>query len=135
MEQSKTERGELEMREGRRDRRQIRRTDGVPAMLATGGLAAAFGAATCCALPLFMARFALGAGWRSGITIMATPHRSSLLTAAAVLLIAAAGIYWWQARRARCASDAICARPALRMLTLSAILAGSVLLAAGSYYA
>jgi len=44
-------------------------------LLAIGGLAAAFGAASCCAIPMLLGSLGLGSAWLAGVAIVAAPHR------------------------------------------------------------
>jgi mercuric ion transport protein len=48
-------------------------------ILAFGGLAAAFGAAACCALPVGLGVLGLGSAWLIGVASIAAPYRSLLL--------------------------------------------------------
>jgi mercuric ion transport protein len=54
-----------------------RRASGA-ALLTLGGLAAAFGLASCCALPLLLTTLGLGTAWLSVVAVMAAPHRGVL---------------------------------------------------------
>jgi len=58
-------------------------------MLAAGGLAAAFGAASCCALPLLLGPLGLGSAWLVAVAWLAAPHRIALLIAAVVCVCSA----------------------------------------------
>lgn len=51
--------------------------------LTVGGLVAAFGVASCCALPFLLATAGVGAAWLGGIALLAAPHRPFLVAAAA----------------------------------------------------
>ena len=57
--------------------------------LASGGLAAAFGAASCCALPALLGSFGLGSAWLGSLAVAAGPHRAVLLAVAVSFLSAA----------------------------------------------
>ncbi|MBW8269629.1 mercuric transporter MerT family protein [Caldovatus aquaticus] len=109
------------------------------ALLAAGGLAAAFGAAACCALPALPGALGLGGAWLFGLALLAGPHRTLLLAAAAVCLAGAALLLWRRRRTdaaTACAPGAACpARPALRRLAAAGLLLGTVLLAPGYAYA
>ena len=48
-------------------------------LLAAGGIAAAFGAASCCALPMLLGSFGLGSAWLIAVAWLAAPHRLALL--------------------------------------------------------
>jgi len=95
-----------------------------------GGLAAAFGVASCCALPLLLTTLGLGTAWLGGIALLAAPHRPFLLAAAAFCLLSGAFLFWRQQRTA-----AVCSRPAVRVTTTLGLLLGLVLLALGYVYA
>src|SRR5713226_6129593 len=44
-------------------------------LLAAGGLAAAFGAASCCGLPVLLGSLGLGSAWLVAVAWIAAPHR------------------------------------------------------------
>ena len=100
-------------------------------LLTFSGLAAAFGAASCCALPLLLASLGLGTVWLGGIALLAAPHRGVLLAAAAVCLAGGAALLWRQRGAAACALGTGCARPAVLGVNAAGLLLGSVLLALG----
>jgi mercuric ion transport protein len=107
---------------------------GTGAVLLTGaGLVAAFGAAACCGLPLILAGFGLGYAWLLGPALLAAPHLTLLLVTAPLLLTGGAVLLWRQSR-ARCASNAICARPEVRAATLIGLLLGVAFLTLGYAY-
>lgn len=74
--------------------------DTVRTVLAAGGLLAAFGMASCCALPIALSMLGIGAASLVGIGYLATPYQRELLLAAALCLAAVAFLSWrqWQAR-------------------------------------
>src|SRR5690348_4866869 len=80
-------------------------------LLALGGLAAAFGAASCCALPMLLAGAGLGSAWLIGVTAIAAPHRIALIGVAAVCLAAGGAVF---ARHQRAVACGACAH---RMVT------------------
>lgn len=100
-------------------------------MLALGGMAAAFGAASCCGLPFVLASAGLGTAWLTGIAMLAAPHRSALLIVGAFGPACGAWLLWRQPLAATCADRAGCARPAARGLTLIGLPAGTALLYRG----
>jgi mercuric ion transport protein len=104
-----------------------------PVLLTAGGVAAAFAVASCCGLPLLMAGLGMGTVWLSGVALLAGPYRVLLLGAATLALGAAAILLWRQ--RIACAPGSICARPAVRALTLAGLVVGLVLLYLGYAYA
>ena len=105
-------------------------------LLTIGGLAAAFGVAACCALPLLLISLGLGTAWLGGIASIAEPSRTLLLAVAALALAGGAILLWRQQRQAAaCGPRGICTPPAVRMLTLFGLIVGAVLLCAGYLYA
>jgi mercuric ion transport protein len=69
-------------------------------VLAAGGLLAAFGMASCCALPVALSMAGIGAAFLVGIGYLATPYQRELLLAATLCLAAVAFLSWrqWRAR-------------------------------------
>jgi len=100
-----------------------------------GGLAAAFGAASCCALPLLLGSLGLGSAWLVTVAWIASPHRVALLAAAAVCLLGAGGIFEWRRRAAACTRGVSCGRPATTALLICVISVGAVLALLGYLYA
>src|SRR3546814_13289853 len=47
--------------------------------LTLAGIAAAFGVAACCALPILLASAGIGAAWLSGVAVVSAPYRTPLL--------------------------------------------------------
>ena len=73
-------------------------------LLVAGGLVSAFGAASCCALPLLLGGLGLGSAWLGSLAVFAGPHRPELLAAAVICLLAGGGILFRRrtpTRRAR----------------------------------
>jgi len=107
-----------------------------PVLLTLGGLAAAFGVASCCALPLLLTTLGLGTAWLGGVALLAAPHRPILLAAAALCLLGGAALLWRQRKAgAVCSPGAICSRPAVHGRTAAGLLLGLVLLTLGYAYA
>ena len=105
------------------------------ALLTLGGVAAAFGVAACCALPLLLVSLGLGTAWLGGIASIAAPIRSLLLVFAALALVGGAILLWRQQRQAAtCGPDGVCTPPVVRLLTLVGLILGAVLLIAGYLY-
>lgn len=105
------------------------------ASLTLAGIAAAFGAASCCALPLLFASAGIGTAWLGGIGILAAPYRTPLLALSLASLGAGALILVrQQLRAARCGPDGPCAPAWLRLLTLAGLIAGGALLWLGYRY-
>jgi mercuric ion transport protein len=102
--------------------------------LTAAGLVAAFGVASCCGLPFLLTTAGLGTAWLGGFALLAAPYRAFLLTAATVCLAGGAVLLWRQ-RSVVCAPGAICARPAIRGVTLAGLFVGLALLYLGYAYA
>ena len=104
-------------------------------LLALTGLTAAFGAASCCALPLLLGSLGLGSAWLIGIAWIAAPHRLALLLAAVICLVGAGGIFDWRRRIAVCTPSTPCGRPATTALLVCIMSLGAVLAVLGYLYA
>ena len=110
--------------------------EGGAVLLAIGGLAAAFGAASCCALPVLLASLGLGSAWLGSLALLAGPHQLGLLTAAIVCL--AAGVLVLVRRRrtaAACAPGVSCGRPEVTALMTGILSLGAVLIVLGFIFA
>ncbi len=106
------------------------------ALFTLAGLAAAFGVASCCALPLLLATIGVSTAWLGGVALMAAPHRGVLLAVGALCLSGGAILLWRQQRAATtCGPNGVCKPPAIRALTLVGLLIGVGLLWAGYSYA
>ena len=106
-----------------------------PLALAATGLAAAFGAASCCALPLILASAGIGTAWLGTLATVASPIRPILLLVATLSLVAAAVLVWRQERAIRACGAGACGRRVSRTLSFVAIGAGATLLVLGFVYA
>lgn len=105
------------------------------ALLTFGGIAAAFGVAACCALPIWLTAAGLSAAWLGGIGGMAAPYRNPLLGVSALCLIGGAILLWrMQRTAATCGPDGICTPPALRALLFLGLVSGVALLWLGYVY-
>ncbi|HEV8679791.1 MAG TPA: mercuric transporter MerT family protein [Stellaceae bacterium] len=105
-------------------------------LLTAGGLAAAFGAAACCALPVVLGAVGLGGAWLATIAWVAAPHRGALLAIAIVCLLSGAVLPVLLRRRAAvCAPGTVCARPAVTLLTTGGLSLGTVLAVLAFVYA
>lgn len=105
--------------------------DTTKTLLAAAGLAAAFGVASCCALPVALSLVGIGAASASLFVIgsLAAPYQHVLFYAA-VLLLGAAGVVMWRQRRVRaCSPGAARARPALDAASIAAMVLALGLLA------
>ena len=104
-------------------------------LFTVAGLAAAFGVAACCALPLLLISLGLSTAWLGGVASFAEPNRNLLMIFATLALGAGAFFLWRQQRHAaRCGPNGICTPPAVRVLTLAGLIVGVVLLIAGYLY-
>lgn len=106
------------------------------AALFTGaGIAAAFGLASCCALPMTLATMGLGTAWLSGVATLAAPYRAILVAVGALSLLGGAVLLWRQQRAAMtCGPDGACTPGYVRLATLVGLIIGTVLLWAGYTY-
>jgi mercuric ion transport protein len=105
------------------------------ASLTLGGIAAAFGVASCCALPFLLASIGIGSAWLGGIGLAAAPYRTPLLLIGALCLAAGAvSLARQQITASRCGPDGVCTPPAVRIVTLVGLLIGLVLLYLGYRY-
>ena len=101
------------------------------ATLLTGaGLVAAFGAASCCALPLGLAMVGIGSAWLVPLAVLTFPYQSYLVLLAASSLIAG-GVLLWRREAVVCANGAFCERPVGRAVTMVALALGAVLAVLG----
>ena len=114
----------------------IPRSPALASILTLSGLAAAFGLASCCALPLFLATLGLSTAWLGGVGLVAASHRMFLMIVAA-LCLGGGGLLLWRQQRAAatCGPNGACTPPAIRALTLVGLLIGLALLWAGYAYA
>lgn len=99
-----------------------------PAVLAAGGIAAAFGAASCCAIPMLFGSVGLGAIGSALFMPVLVPFQPYLLAAALACLAAAGALLW---RRQICNS---CGTRTTTTLTLIGLVFGLALLALGLAY-
>lgn len=116
---------------------ELRRSSGAgsAALLTVGGIVAAFGVASCCALPILLTTAGLGAGWLGGIALAASPYRTLLLCLSALFLIGGAILLWRQQRVAMtCGPDGVCTPPPVRAVLLIGLVLGAILLWLGYSY-
>ena len=104
-------------------------------LLAIGGLAAAFGAASCCALPMILGGLGLSSAWLFGFAVLAAPHRLALITVALVSLVAAGAVLAWHRRAIACVEGAACGNRAVAPLVIVFLIVGAALAVAGYVYA
>lgn len=103
-------------------------------LLGAGGVAAAFGAASCCALPLLLGSLGLGSAWLATAAWLAAPHRLALL-AVAVVGLAAGGLLFWGGRRMTVCGTGACRSPATTAGMAALLSLGTVLVVLGWFYA
>ena len=94
--------------------------------LAASGLLAAFGVASCCALPVALSMLGIGAASLVGIGYLAAQYQRELFYAAVVCLVGVSIVAW---RRRRGRAGIACARPILDWSGRIAILLAIGLLA------
>jgi mercuric ion transport protein len=87
--------------------------DAMKTVFAAGGLLAAFGVASCCALPVALSLLGISAASLVGIGYLAAQYQQELFYAAAISLGASAFIMVRQRRARVCAPGTACARPML----------------------
>lgn len=105
------------------------------ASLVAGGIAASFGVASCCALPMLLASVGVGSAGLASIALAASPHRTLLLTIGALCLLAGAGLLIrQQVVAARCGPGEPCVSRTARAATLVGLIVGAVLLWLGYTY-
>lgn len=99
------------------------------------GLAASFGVASCCALPILLASAGVSAAWLGGVAVVAAPYRTPLLLIGAACLIVGAVLLVRQQRSAaHCGRTGVRSPRLMRILTLAGLLLGAALLWAGYRY-
>jgi mercuric ion transport protein len=101
-------------------------------LLVAGGLVSAFGAASCCALPVLLGSFGL---WLGSIALLAGPHCLGLLAAAVICLVAGGGVLLWRRGVTTCAPGAVCGRPMPSALIAGALSLGPILTVLGFVFA
>ena len=103
-------------------------------LFAAGGLAAAFGAASCCALPLLLGSLGLGSAWLATVAWFAAPYRLALL-AIAIICLVGGGAFFWRRRVASCTRGVARRRPAITALVTGILSVGAVLVVLGFMFA
>ena len=98
-----------------------RRCPDSPLIIAGGGFAAAFAAASCCGLPVLLGWLGLGSGWLAAIAWVSAPHRGLLVLTALFLLLGGTGMFLWR-RRVTCCRTGISADRRGASVLLSAFL-------------
>jgi mercuric ion transport protein len=87
--------------------------DAAKTVLAAGGLLAAFGVASCCALPVALSLLGISAASLVGVGYLAAQYQHELFYGAVICLAVVAVIMWRQRRARSCVPGAACGRPAL----------------------
>jgi mercuric ion transport protein len=103
-------------------------------LLVAGGLVSAFGAASCCALPVLLGSLGLAGAWLGNLSLIAGPHRAALLLIAVIGLVGG-GVLMRRRRAAACAPGSVCARPLPSALVVVALSLGAVLTVLGFVFA
>ena len=100
--------------------------------LVTGGIAASFSLAACCAIPLLLAGAGLGAAsWLAPIVSLSQPYATVLTMFALAALAGSIAVVWWPRHHAPGSS---CARPISRWAVTAAAGIGLVLLLLSRIY-
>jgi len=87
--------------------------DAAKTVFAAGGLLAAFGVASCCALPIALSLLGISAASLVGIGYLAAQYQQELFYAAAICLGASAFVMVRQRKTRLCAPGTACANPIL----------------------
>ncbi len=85
--------------------------DTAKTVLAAGGLLAAFGVASCCALPIALSLLGVSAASLVGVGYLAAQYQQELFFGAVICLGAAAFVMWRQRQARLCVPGAACSRP------------------------
>jgi mercuric ion transport protein len=104
-------------------------------LLALGGLAGAFGAASCCALPLLLSGLGVSSACLFGVAVLAAPHRLALIVGASLCLVGAAVVLALRRRAIACSAGAVCGHRAIAPLVIALLVLGAALAVAGYVYA
>jgi mercuric ion transport protein len=105
-------------------------------LLAASGLAAAFGAASCCALPMLLGSLGIASAWLGGLALLAGPYRPMLLASAVVSLVGGGLLLWRRRAAVACAPGVVCGRPpVITALLAGALSVGAVLTVFGFIFA
>lgn len=103
--------------------------DAAKTTLATGALLAAFGVASCCALPIALAALGIGSAGLVAIAALVGPYQLYALAAAVICLLGAAVLMLRQRRARACGAASPRRRPILDRITLVALVLAFGLLA------
>ena len=105
------------------------RREAAKTTFAAGALVAAFGVASCCALPLALGALGVGSGALVGIAVLVGPHQIQVLAAAVVCLFGAAFVMVRQRRARTCGRAEATSRRLLGWFAAVAIALALALLA------
>ena len=108
--------------------------DTAKTVLAAGGMLAAFGVASCCALPIALSLLGISAASLVGIGYVAAQYQQELFYVAVVCLSTAGLVMWRQGQSRACASGATCSRSVAGWASLTAFGLGLALLALTFWY-
>jgi mercuric ion transport protein len=102
--------------------------------LVTGGTAAAFALAACCAIPVLLAAIGLGISvrWFAPMVAATQPYATILTVFSLLALIGSVAIVWRAPKH--CGRGSLCARPAFRLAVTGAAVIGAVLLVLSRIY-
>jgi len=106
--------------------------DTAKTVLGAGGMLAAFGVASCCALPIALSLLGISAASLIGIGYLAAQYQRELFYMAVVCLSVAGLVMWRQARS--CTRGAACSRPGARWASSTAVGLGLALIALTFWY-
>ncbi|MBI2735936.1 MAG: mercuric reductase [Rhodospirillales bacterium] len=95
--------------------------DAAKTTLATGALVAAFGVASCCALPVALAALGIGSAGLFAIAALVGPYQLQILAGAVICLLGAAVLMWRQRRARACGTAGTRRRPVLDRITQVAL--------------
>ena len=98
----------------------------------TGGAAAAFALAACCAIPFLLAGLGIGAAWLGPVASAAEPHANALTGLSAMALFGSVGVVSRAPKH--CDPGAICARPWFRWINIPLAFLGAILLVLSKIY-
>jgi mercuric ion transport protein len=111
---------DLHRTQGTRPAREARR-DAAKTTFAAGALLAAFGVASCCALPLALGALGVGSAALVGTAVLIGPYQIHVLAAAVVCLFGAVFVMVRQRRARTCGRAEEATRPLLGWFTAVAI--------------
>lgn len=114
-----------------------RRGDAAGTALAAGGLLAAFGVASCCALPIALSTLGIGAASLVGIGYLAAQYQRELFYLAVICLAGAGAVAWrqWRARACGvCAAGSARGRSIVGRVGIAAVILAIMLLVLTFWY-